>query len=130
VLNMEARRALDLAGTRYRGIPGSRKWLITADSARPETINYMQRHGYPRMAPAIKGPGSVQEGVEFLQGFDIVVHPRCRHTADELTHYKFKIDKHSGIVLPVLEDKKNHVIDALRYAIEPLRGKRKRAGTW
>lgn len=129
-LNPEARRALDATRTRYPGIPGCRKWVITADSARPETINYMQRHGFPRMAPSIKGQGSVQDGVEFLQGYDIVVHPRCRHTADELTNYKYKKDQRSGLILPVLEDKKNHVIDALRYAIEPLRGKRKRAGAW
>jgi phage terminase large subunit len=129
-LNPEARKALDANGISYPGIAGSRKWVVTADSARPETINFMQRHGFPRMVPTLKGPGSVQEGVEFLQGFDIVVHPRCRHTADELTAYKYKQDEKSGLILPVLEDKKNHVIDALRYAIEPLRGKRKRSGTW
>jgi phage terminase large subunit len=129
-LNPTAAAELRKLGVTYEGIPAARKWPITADSARPETINFMQRHGFPRMVPAIKGPGSVQEGVEFLQGYDIVVHPRCRHTADELTAYKFKTDEKSGKVIPVLEDKKNHVIDALRYAIEPLRGKRKRAGTW
>lgn len=129
-LNPTAAAELRKLGTSYEGIPGARKWAITADSARPETINFMQRHGFPRMVPAIKGPGSVQEGVEFLQGYDIVVHPRCRHTADELAAYKFKTDPKSGKVIPVLEDKKNHVIDALRYAIEPLRARRKRAGAW
>ena len=43
------------------------------------------------------------------------------HTADELTFYKYKIDKKTKQVLPVLEDKKNHVIDSLRYALEVLR---------
>lgn len=128
--NPQALAALKRDGKSYPGIPDSRKWVITADSARPETINYMQRHGFQRMAPALKGPGSVQEGVEFLQGYDIKVHPRCRYTADELTHYKFKQDPKTEEVIPILEDKKNHVIDALRYAVEPLRGKRKRAGGW
>jgi phage terminase large subunit len=101
-------------------IPGSRKWPITADSARPETISYMVRKGF-RIKPAVKGAGSIEEGIEFLKNYDIVVHPRCTHTADELALYSFKTDKLTGDVLPVLEDKENHVIDALRYAVEGLR---------
>jgi phage terminase large subunit len=102
-------------------VPESRKWFVTADSARPETISYMQKHGYPRMNAAIKGPGSIEEGVNFLQSFEIVVHPRCVHTIDELTMYSYKTDPLTGKVLPVLQDKKNNVIDALRYACEGVR---------
>ena len=69
----------------------------------------------------MKGTGSIEEGVEFLRTYDIKVHPRCRHTIDELTLYSFKTDKLTDRVLPVLADKDNHVIDALRYSIEPLR---------
>lgn len=100
----------------------ARKWPIRADSARPETISYMQRHGYPKLVPATKGQGSVEDGIEFLKSYDIVVHPSCRHTIDELTLYAYKTDPLTGEVLPVLADKKNHVIDALRYAVELLRG--------
>jgi len=104
------------------GDPGmARRWTITADSARPETISYMQRHGYPKVEPAKKGAGSVEEGVAFLQSYHIHVHPRCAHTIDELTHYAYKTDKLTGLILPVLEDSKNHVIDALRYAMERVR---------
>lgn len=102
-------------------VPESRKWFITADSARPETISYMRRHGYPKINSAIKGPKSLEEGVEFLKSYDIVVHPRCVHTIDELTLYSYKTDPLTGTVLPILEDKKNHVIDALRYACEAAR---------
>lgn len=102
-------------------VPESRKWFITADSARPETISYMRRHGYPKINSAIKGPKSLEEGVEFLKAYDIVVHPRCVHTIDELTHYSYKLDPLTGKVLPILQDKKNHVIDALRYACEAAR---------
>lgn len=102
-------------------VPDSRKWFITADSARPETISYMRRHGFPKINAAIKGPKSLEEGVEFLKTFDIVVHPRCEHTIDELTLYSYKTDPLTGLVLPILEDKKNHVIDALRYACEGAR---------
>ena len=102
-------------------VPECRDWTITADSARPETISYLQRHGFPKLVAAVKGKDSVKEGVIFLQNFDIVVHPRCVHTIDELTMYSFKVDKLTGFVTPVLEDKKNHVIDSLRYAVERLR---------
>lgn len=102
-------------------VPDSRKWFITADSARPETISYMQRHGYPKISSAIKGAKSVEDGIEFLKSYDIIVHPRCQHTIDELTMYSYKTDALTGVVMPVLEDKNNHVIDALRYACEAIR---------
>ena len=105
----------------YAGIPSATKWAIIADSARPETISYMRQHGFPKIEPARKGPGSLEEGVEFLKTYDIVVHPRCTHVIDELTLYSYQVDKLTGLVLPILEDKKNHTIDALRYAVEPLR---------
>lgn len=68
-----------------------------------------------------QGGESLEEGVEFLKSFDIIVHPRCKHLIDELTLYKYKEDPLTGAVLPILEDKDNHVIDALRYACEGAR---------
>jgi len=112
---------IDMLPDLFDRVPDSRKWFITADSARPETISYMQRHGFPRINSAIKGPRSVEEGVEFLKSFDIIVHPRCQHTIDELTMYSYKTDPLTGVVMPVLEDKHNHVIDALRYSCEGVR---------
>ena len=102
-------------------VPDSRKWFITADSARPETISYMQKHGYPKINAAVKGAKSVEEGVAFLQSYDIVVHPRCQHVIDELTLYSYKKDPLTDKVLPILEDKNNHLIDAMRYACEGAR---------
>lgn len=105
----------------FRQVPESEKWWITADSARPETIEYMQRHGYPKIVAATKGAKSLEEGIQFLQSYDIVVHPRCKHVIDELTLYSYKTDPLTGQVLPMLEDKNNHLIDALRYACEGVR---------
>lgn len=105
----------------FASVPDSARWWITADSARPETISYMQRHGFPKIGPAVKGARSVEEGVEFLQSYDIVVHPRCKHVADELTLYSYDTDPLTGKVLPKLKDKDNHMIDALRYACEGAR---------
>ena len=81
----------------------------------------MNNHGYPRIVGAKKGAGSVEEGINFLKTYDVVIHPRCRHTIDEFTHYAFKIDPKTNEILPILSDKKNHVIDAARYAVENLR---------
>lgn len=102
-------------------VPDSRRWFITADSSRPETISHMRNHGYPKINSARKGPGSVEDGIEFLKTFDLVVHPRCRHTIDELTLYSWDTDKLTGAIVPKLKDKDNHVIDALRYACEGAR---------
>jgi len=104
-------------------VPGAAKWLIRADSARPETISHLANRGF-RIEPAKKGANSVEDGVAFLQSMDIVVHPRCTRTIDELTLYSFKVDKHTSVVTPVLEDKNNHCIDALRYAQEARRLRR------
>ena len=105
----------------FARVPDSHKWFITADSARPETISHVRKNGYPKINAAIKGPKSLEEGVEFLQSFDIIVHPRCKHLIDELTLYSYETDKLTGMVLPKLQDKDNHVIDALRYACEGAR---------
>lgn len=101
----------------FETVPGAKKWKITADSARPETISYIKRQGF-KIEGAKKGPDSVIEGVEFLKNYTIVVHPRCTHVIDELGLYSYKTNKLTGEVLPILEDKNNHTIDAIRYALE------------
>lgn len=105
----------------FETVPESDRWPIVADSARPETISHLRKHGYPKILAAAKGPRSVEEGVEWLKSCDIVVHPRCRHVIDELTLYRYKTDPITGQVLPVLDDRDNHTIDALRYACEGTR---------
>lgn len=105
----------------FMSIPEAEKWPMVADSARPETISHMRKNGFPKIQSAVKGAKSVEEGIEWLKSFDIVVHPRCKHTIDELTLYSFKTDQMTGKILPVLEDRDNHVIDAVRYALEGAR---------
>jgi phage terminase large subunit len=112
---------IDFLPDLFRTVPDAERWVTVADSARPETISYMTRHGFPKMVSAIKGAKSLEEGVEFLKAFDIVVHPRCKHLIDELTLYSYETDPLTNMVLPKLADKDNHVIDALRYACEGAR---------
>jgi phage terminase large subunit len=104
----------------WPGLPDATKWKTVADTARPELIAYMKARGF-NIEAAAKGAGSVEDGIEFLRGYDICVHPSCTHVADELTHYSYVVDKLTGEVLPKLADKDNHTIDALRYALEAVR---------
>lgn len=102
-------------------VPNARKRTIRADSARPETISYMQRNGYPSVCGVEKWSGSVEDGIAFLRSFEkIVVHPRCTHVLEEMRLYSYKRDRLTGDVKPEPLDAFNHTIDALRYALAPL----------
>jgi len=104
----------------FKRIPEAERWPIVADSARPETISYMQKQGF-KIRGANKGKGSIEDGIAFIRSFPVVViHERCKHTADEFKLYSYKEDKLTGDILPKIEDQHNHCIDALRYALEKL----------
>jgi phage terminase large subunit len=104
-------------------VEGSAKWPMRADNARPETIDYLRRHGFPKIRACRKGKGSVEDGVMFLQSMDIVIHPRCGNTLREFRTYAYKTDPRTNEILPVIEDKNNHAIDAIRYGAEGLHRK-------
>ena len=109
---------LDETAQLFDSIPTARKWPIKADNARPETISHMKRKGF-NIGPAKKWAGSVEDGLACLKGFrEIVVHERCRHTADEMRMYSYKVDRQTGDVLPIIVDLHNHCIDGLRYALD------------
>jgi phage terminase large subunit len=105
----------------FSTVPDSDLYPIVGDSSRPETISHMRKNGYPRIFPSVKGKGSVEDGIEWLKSYDIIVHPRCEHTINELTHYSYEVDPLTGTVTSKIKDAKNHVIDALRYACEAVR---------
>lgn len=101
--------------------PYAELYIVRADNARPETISYMRSHGFPRMVAVKKWPGSVEDGVSKLRSFDeIVIDPNCVHTIKEARMWRYKRDRLTGDVLPVLIDKHNHLMDSMRYAIAPL----------
>ena len=102
----------------YSSVPESEKWDIDADSSRPDTISYVRRKGY-KIRGVVKT--KVEDGIEFLRSFEkIIIHPRCKHTAEEFKHYSYVVDKLSGNITPKIEDKHNHCIDALRYSLIPI----------
>lgn len=101
-------------------VPGVRNAKIRADCARPETISYMSRKGFDIEA-AEKWTGSVEDGIEWLKGFDkIVIHPECEHMIKEAKNYSYKVDRLTQDVLTDIVDAYNHGWDAIRYGLQPL----------
>ena len=101
-------------------IPEMGKYVIRADSARPESISYCKRHGLPLIQGVKKWAGSVEDGIEYIKSLDrIIVHPDCKDVHDEFRLYSYKVDKRTGDITKIIVDKHNHYIDAIRYAIQP-----------
>lgn len=97
------------------------KYTSEADSARPESISYLKRNGLPFIKSVKKWAGSVLDGIEFIKSFDkVIIHTRCENTISEFRLYSYKIDKRTDNILPDVQDSNNHIIDAIRYALEPV----------
>ncbi len=112
---------IDALPALFNTTPSAARYTTRGDNSRPETISYLKRNGYPNLISGEKWPGSVEDGVAFLRAFErIVIHPRCKHTAEEARLWSYKVDRLSGDVLPALVDKHNHCWDAIRYALQPL----------
>ena len=110
----------ELAGL-WDSIPGSREHKIVADNSRPDTISYMSRQGF-YVRGSRKGKNSIEDGIEFIRSFRMIyIHPRCKNTLYEFKSYSYKQDKLTEEILPVIVDKDNHYIDALRYSLEDIR---------
>lgn len=103
----------------FETIPKSKEHVIRSDNARPEMINYMQRQGYSTVSVE-KWAGSVEDGIDFIKGYDVIIHPRCKNITNEFAKYSYKTHKLTGDVLPDIVDAFNHGIDSLRYALQPL----------
>ena len=98
-------------------------YMITCDSAEPKSINDFKDYGLP-VRSAIKGAGSVEYGMKFLQGYTHVIDPvRTPVTYKEYTEYEYERDK-EGNVISGYPDKNNHTIDSDRYALESFYNKR------
>jgi phage terminase large subunit len=104
-----------------QAIPGISRHVVYADSARPESTSYLSRNGIALARSAEKWAGSVLDGVSYLRSFArIVIDPSCKHLIDEAGLYSFKTDRLTGTPLPEIEDRHNHCIDSLRYALSAL----------
>jgi phage terminase large subunit len=111
----------DTAAAVIRAMPLIEGRVSRWDSARPESISYLRRHGLEQAVAVEKWPGSVEDGIAFLRSFRrIVIHPRCVNIAREARLYSYKVDRLSGDVTTDIVDAHNHAIDALRYAVGPM----------
>ena len=111
----------DIPAAWQRDVPGCERHVIRADSARPETISYLKKHGLGQIVGVDKWTGSVEDGIAHLRQYEqIVIDPSCTHAIDEARHYSYKVDERTGDVLPEIVDAHNHIWDAVRYALAPL----------
>ncbi|MFP3767619.1 PBSX family phage terminase large subunit [Streptococcus sp. TATVAM-FAB35] len=96
---------------------GMQRSYISADSAEKRLIAEIRSKGINGIVPSLKGKGSIMQGIQFMQGFEIIIHPSCEHTIEEFNTYTFKQDK-EGNWLNEPIDANNHIIDAVRYSLE------------
>lgn len=89
---------------------------IVADSSEPKSIEEIRRAGINRIKPSRKGKDSVSNGIQFIQQMKMYVHPNCTSTILELNNYAWDTKKKKTINQPI--DDYNHLMDALRYALE------------
>lgn len=89
---------------------------VTCDSAEPKSISDLCRRGI-RAIPALKGAGSVNFGIQFLQGCEIIIDVNCQNFKNEISTYHWQEDKYGNAMRKPV-DKDNHLLDACRYALE------------
>lgn len=99
---------------------GFSKEIITADSAEQKSIEEIRRYGINRIRPARKGKDSIINGIQFIQQYKLIVHPSCVNFMEELKNYTWQKNKSTGEYINKPIDKYNHLLDALRYAVEKL----------
>lgn len=96
---------------------GYTKERITADCAEPKSIDELKGLGIRRIEAAKKGRDSVNNGIQWIQDLEIIIHPRCVNFLLEISLYSWRKDKF-GKALNEPEDDNNHLMDAMRYGLE------------
>jgi phage terminase large subunit len=96
---------------------GYSKERIRADSSEPKSIDELRELGLINIRAARKGKDSINNGIQFIQDFKIIIHPRCVNFITEISNYTWDVDK-LGIKLNKPIDDFNHLLDAMRYAME------------
>ena len=104
----------------FDSVPDIRRYPIRADNARPETISYMRRQGF-QIYPAVKGKGSVEDGIAHLRGYlKIIIHPRCKNAIQESRLWQYKVIEKTKQTTTIPKPGNDHCFDAVRYALEPV----------
>ena len=95
---------------------GYSKESITADSAEPKSIDELRSYNL-RVKGAEKGKDSIMNGIQWIQDLEIVIHPRCVNFITEISNYTWDKDKFDNKLNKPIDDF-NHLMDAMRYALE------------
>lgn len=95
---------------------GYGKERITADSAEPKSIDELRSLGL-RVKGAQKGKDSIKNGIQWVQDLRIIIHPRCVNFLTEISNYTWDVDKFGNRLNAPIDDF-NHLMDAMRYALE------------
>lgn len=104
---------------------GYGKERIIADSAEPKSIDQLKGLGL-KVKGAEKGKDSVNHGIQFIQDYEIIIHPRCVNFLTEISNYTWDKDKLGNKLNRPIDDF-NHLMDAMRYALEKFIAK---GGRW
>lgn len=96
---------------------GYAKEAIIADCAEPKSITELREFGLTRARASKKGADSILNGVQRIQDYEIIVHPRCVNFLTEISQYQWEKDRF-GKYTGKPEDDNNHLMDAMRYAFE------------
>lgn len=105
---------------------GLSKEKIIADSAEPKSIDELRSLGLTRIRGAEKGRDSIMNGIQFIQNFKIIIHPRCVNFLTEISNYTFDKDRFGNTQNKPIDDF-NHAMDAFRYSMEQFNNRR---GKW
>lgn len=97
---------------------GYAKERIRADSAEPKSIDRLYALGLAHIRRARKGKDSINNGIDFIQDYKIFIHPRCTNFLTEIGNYTWDTDTKTGKKLNRPIDDCNHLMDAMRYALE------------
>lgn len=97
---------------------GYSKERIRADSAEPKSIDRLYALGLAHIRRARKGKDSINNGIDFIQDYKIFIHPRCTNFLTEIGNYTWDTDTKTGKKLNRPIDDFNHLMDAMRYALE------------
>ncbi len=92
---------------------------VIADSAEPKSIDEIRLHGVT-VLPAIKGQGSINSGIAFVQSQRISMTKKSVNLINEYRNYLWKTDNKTGKILNVPEAGRDHALDAVRYALASL----------
>ncbi len=99
---------------------GYGKERIRADAAEPKSIDRLYDLGLTRIRRADKGRDSINNGIDLIRGYRLIIHPKCVNFLTEISNYTWKTDRATGKCLNVPNGEFDHLMDAMRYAAEEL----------